>query len=84
MSSTVLDDNVAPDGDQPHDDSFDSLPPGEKYHCPPFEEDPFDTSAIVIPEVTRPPPEDFYSKVSILRGIYTDQTFLSDQTRHIK
>ena len=49
MSSTHVDDSVA-DVTHDHDNSFDSLPPGEKYHCPPFEEDPFDTSGIVIPE----------------------------------
>jgi len=55
MSSTHIDDDV----NHGHDDSFDSLPPGEKYHSPPFEEDPFDTSAIVIPETTvsRPQPQ---------------------------
>lgn len=47
--------------DEQHESSFDSLPPGEKYHMPPNddsffmqntnnEEDPFDTSAIVIPQ----------------------------------
>ena len=50
MSSTHLDVDV----NHAHDDSFDSLPPGEKYHSPPFEleDDPFDTSAIIIPEST--------------------------------
>lgn len=39
---------------QPHETSFDSLPPGETYHMPPNEtvedeDDPFDTSRIVLP-----------------------------------
>ena len=52
MSSTRVDD-VSSDVNL-HDNSFDSLPPGETYHSPPFEEDPFDTSAIVIPEISQP------------------------------
>ena len=57
MSSTRVDDmsndiNV-------HDNSFDSLPPGDTYHIPTFDDDaddsdPFDTSAVVIPEVSPP------------------------------
>ena len=31
-----------------HDSSFNSLPPGETYHLPPDEDDPFDTSRIII------------------------------------
>eukprot|EP00092_Neocalanus_flemingeri_P001373 GFUD01001465.1.p1 GENE.GFUD01001465.1~~GFUD01001465.1.p1 ORF type:complete len:847 (+),score=320.04 GFUD01001465.1:275-2542(+) len=31
-----------------HDSSFNSLPPGELYHLPPDEDDPFDTSSVVI------------------------------------
>ncbi len=52
MSSTRVDD-ISGDVNL-HDNSFDSLPPGETYHSPPFEEDPFDTSGVVIPEITPP------------------------------
>jgi len=31
-----------------HDSSFNSLPPGETYHLPPEEDDPFDTSNVFI------------------------------------
>lgn len=31
-----------------HDSSFNSLPPGETYHMPPEEDDPFDTSSVFI------------------------------------
>jgi len=31
-----------------HDSSFNSLPPGETYHLPPDEDDPFDTSGVII------------------------------------
>ena len=41
-----------------HDTSFSSLAPGETYHYPPEEDDPFDTSNVTIPQLNSTPRSD--------------------------